>query len=119
MHLNTYITHEGQRYEIYWTTPAAAHVMRNYISDQFSGVHKDIDHGAVSQLLRRARFIVPLPEDPRPHLHVCLTGRAEKVYETYVYLVPELDHRPARCVVMTCYMTNKQQYRQLFDKPLI
>ena len=114
MHLNTYVTHEGQRFEIYWTTDAATHILKNYVRDQRSGVHHGLDPSMISQLLRRARFIVPLPDDKRPHLHVCLTGRAGKVYETYAYLVPELDNRPPRCVVLTCYLSNKQQYRQLF-----
>ena len=114
MHLNTYVTHEEQRYEIYWTTSAATHILKNYVRDQSGGVHHGLDPTIISQLLRRARFIVPLLDDKRPHLHVCLTGRAGKVYETYAYLVPELDHRPPRCVVLTCYRSNKQQYRELF-----
>ena len=114
MHLNTYVTHDGQRYEIYWTTTAATHVLKNFLRDQSGGIHHGLDHTAIAQLLRRARYIVPLPDDSRPFLHVCLTGRAGKVYETYAYLVPELDQRPPRCVVITCYASNKQQYRALF-----
>lgn len=75
------------------------------------GVHHGLDHRMVSQLLRRARYIIPVSSEPRPYYHVCLTGRAGHVYETYVYLVPELDARPARCVIVTCYQSNKQIYR--------
>lgn len=114
MHLNTYITHESRRYEIYWTTQAAQHVLDSYVADMTGGVHQGINHRTVAQLLRRARYIVALLEDVRPHFYVCLTGRAGKVYETYVYLVPELDQRPPRCVVVSCYASNKQAYRDLF-----
>jgi len=114
MHLNTYLTHQSQRYEIYWTTQAAQHILENYVADQNGGVHQGLDHRTVSQLLRRARYILPVPDDPRPDLYVCLTGRANQVYETYVYLVAELAGRPARCVVVSCYQSNKQTYRQLF-----
>ena len=114
MHLNTYLTHQSQRFEIYWTTQAAQHVLENYLTDQSGGVHQGIDHRMVSQLLQRARYVIRVTSDPRPYYHVCLTGRAGQVYETYVYLVPELDARPARCVVVTCYRSNKQIYRQLF-----
>lgn len=114
MHLNTYLAHEGTRCEIYWTTQAAQHILENYVADQMGGVHQGLDHRTVSQLLRRARYLLPVSSDPRPYYHVCLTGRAGRVYETYVYLVPELDARPARCVVVTGYQSNKQIYRQLF-----
>ncbi|HET9505504.1 MAG TPA: hypothetical protein VFO93_18315 [Hymenobacter sp.] len=114
MHLNTYVTHQGQRYEIYWTTQAAQHVLENYVADLAGGVHQRLDHRTVAQLLRRARYVIPVSSDPRPYYHVFLTGRAGRVYETYVYLVPELDGRPARCVAVTCYLSKKQIYRQLF-----
>lgn len=84
------------------------------MADQMGGVHQGLDHRMVSQLLRRARYVIPVSSDPRPYYHVFLTGRAGRVYETYGYLVPELDARPARCVVVTCYLSNKQIYRQLF-----
>ena len=115
MHQNTYITHQGQRHEIYCTTQAAQHVLRNFVDDQNGGVHHGIDHLVVSQLLRRARYIVPLLADPRPDLHVCLTGRGGKVFETYVYLVAEPASHPLRCVVISCYESNKSAYRALFN----
>ena len=63
MHLNTYVTHEEQRYEIYWTTSAATHILKNYVRDQSGGVHHGLDPAIISQLLRRTRFIVPLLDD--------------------------------------------------------
>lgn len=114
MHLNTTITHEGRQYEVYWTTAGARHVLENYVADQPSGPHYGLDHTNIVKLLKRARYIVPLLDDPRPFLHVCLTGYRSKVYETYVYLVPELDNRPPRCVIVTSYASNKQKYRELF-----
>jgi len=114
MHQNTYLTHLGQRYEIYWTTQAAQHILENYVTDQTGGVHRGLDHRMVAQLLKRARYVIPVSSDPRPYYHVFLTGRTGQVYETYVYLVPELDARPARCVVVTCYQSNKQICRQSF-----
>jgi RNA polymerase sigma factor (sigma-70 family) len=115
-HLNTRMKDQnGQRYEIYWTTEAAKHVLDNYIKDLGGGVHQDIDHTLVAKLLKTARYVVAFPDDPRPLYHVCLTGYRGKVYETYVYLVPELDHRPPRCVIVSSYVNNKQHYRDLFN----
>jgi len=116
MHLNTHVTLDNQRYEIYWTTEAAQHVLDNYVKDRDGGVHKGLSHSLVSQLLRKALYILPLSEDKRPYVHVCLTKAQGKVYESYAYFVPELDHRPRRCVVITCYVSNKQHYRSLFDE---
>jgi RNA polymerase sigma factor (sigma-70 family) len=115
-HLNARMKDQnGQRYEIYWTTEAAKHILQNYVKDLGGGVHQGIDHTLVAKLVKTARFVVPLPEDPRPLYHVCLTGYRGKVYETYVYLVPELDQRPPRCVIVSSYVSNKQQYRHLFN----
>jgi hypothetical protein len=114
MHLNTYLTHEGTRYEIHWTTQAAQHILENYVADQTGGVHQGIDHRTVSQLLRRARYILLMYNDARADLYVCLTGRMGQVYETYVYLVAEQASRPPRCVVVSSYVSNKQAYRELF-----
>ena len=115
-HSNTYVTHEGQRYEIYWTSNAAKHVLDNYVADLVSGPHHGLDHCEISQLLRRARFVVAGSEfeDARPYYHLFITGRKSQVFETYVYLVPELDGKPRRCVVVSSYKSNKQQYRSLF-----
>lgn len=44
MHLNTYLTHEGTRYEIYWTSQYAQHVLENYVADANGGLHLGIDH---------------------------------------------------------------------------
>lgn len=117
MHQNTYVTYLGQRYEIYWTTQAAQHVLENYVADQLSGVHQGLDHRTVAQLLQRARYTVPVLQDVRPDYYVFLTGRHQQVYETYAYLLPELTGRPPRCVVVTCYRSNKQAYRELFATP--
>jgi hypothetical protein len=114
MHQNTYVTHLGQRYEIYWTTQAAQHILENYVADQISGVHQGLDHRTVSQLLRRARYTVQVLNTARSDYYVFLTGRNRQVYETYVYLMPELTGQPPRCVVVTCYRSNKQAYRELF-----
>jgi RNA polymerase sigma factor (sigma-70 family) len=115
-HLNARMKDQnGQRYEIYWTTEAAKHVLENYVKDSNGGVHQGIDHTLISKLLKTARFVVALHEDPRPLYHICLTGYKGKVYETYVYLVPELDHRPPRCVIVSSYVSNKQHYRDLFN----
>lgn len=70
MHLNTYLTHEGTRYEIYWTTQAAQHILENYVADQTGGVHQGLDHRMVSQLLKRACYVIPVSSDPRPYYHI-------------------------------------------------
>ena len=115
-HSNTYIKYEGERYEIYWTSNAAKHVLDNYVTDLVNGPHHGLDHCEISQLLRRARYVIPGPvfQDARPYIHAFLTGRKSQVFETYVYLVPELDGTPRRCVVVSSYKSNKSQYRSLF-----
>lgn len=109
-HLNTSVVYESTRYSIYWTSSAAEHVAANYTDP----VHR-VTHTEIVQLLKRARYKVPIQQETgRPNFFVFLTSRAGKVWETYVYLVPPLNGWPARCVIVTCYQSNKQQYRALF-----
>lgn len=109
-HLNTTITHDGVKYGVYWTTAAAAHVAANYADPTHN-----VTHYEVVQLLKRARYAVSLEEEKgRPHYYVFLTGRLGYVWETYVYLVPAITGWPPRCVIVTCYKSNKEQYRSLF-----
>jgi hypothetical protein len=111
---NTYVTHEGVRYEIFWSTQYAAHILENYIADRDGGVHRGLDHKLVAQIVRKAIYILPEEVKPELYLHVFLAKMQGKVYEAYVYLVPELDGKPARCVIKTCYVSNKHKYRDLF-----
>ena len=108
---NTYVTHEGQRYEIYWTSQYAQHVLENF-ADPDHGV----DHTTISRILQRARHIIPKVGRGRrrPYLHICLTIYQGVVYESYVFLVPELPPWPARCVVLTCYKSRDPDYLELF-----
>ena len=108
---NTYITHEGQRYSVYWTSEYAQHVLENF-ADPGHGV----DHTTISRILQRARYIIPKVGRGRrrPYLHTCLTVYQGVVYESYVYLVPELAPWPARCVVLTCYKSRNPDYLSLF-----
>lgn len=111
---NTYMTHEGQRYEIYWTSQYAQHVMQNY-ADPGHGV----THTQIAQIIRRARFIFPKQGRgrPRPYYYVCLSAYEGELYESYVYLLPELGGYPARCVVVTCYKCRRPEYISLFLSP--
>ena len=108
---NTYITHEGLRYEIYWTSQYAQHVLENYYDPDHG-----VDHTTISRILQRARYIIPKRGRgrQRPYLHTCLTNYQGVVYESYVFLVPELAAWPARCVVLTCYKSKNPEYQALF-----
>jgi hypothetical protein len=108
---NTYVTHEERRYEIYWTSQYAEHVMQNY-ADPRHGV----THTQIAQIIRRARFIFPLQGRgrPRPYYHICLSAYQGELYESYVYLLPELAGSPARCIVVTCYKCQRPEYIALF-----
>lgn len=112
-HLNTYITHEGQRYDIYWTSQYAQHVLENY-TDPNHGV----THTEISRIVQRARYIFPPMQGrgrERPNLYVCLSALGGQLYESYVYLLPELQGYPARCVVVTCYKCRRPEYLALFS----
>lgn len=111
MFLNTYLTHEGKRYSIYWTSQWAQHVLENY-----PDIHHGVDHTTIGRILQRARYIVPKMGRGlrKPYYHVCLTTYQGVIYESYVHLVPELDGWPARCVVVTCYKCSRPEYIALF-----
>lgn len=88
--------------------------MESYIDDRDGGVHKGLNHKLVAKIARNSLYILLEIVKPEPYLHVFLAKLRGKVYETYAYLVPELDGRPPRCVIKTCYVSNKEQYRTLF-----
>jgi hypothetical protein len=115
MYVNTYITHKEQRYEIYWTTVYALHILENFVADLDVGAHKGLDFKWIANIARKAMFVGVAPGQKDQLLHLFLTKLRGRVYETYAYLVPELDGRPPRCIVKTCYLSNKEQYRRLFD----
>lgn len=110
--LNTYLTFDEQRYSLYWTSQYAQHVMENY-ADARHGV----THTEIGRIIRRARFIFPKQGRgrPRPYLHICLSAYEGDLYESYIYLVPELDGFPARCVIVTCYKCRRPEYVALFQ----
>jgi hypothetical protein len=110
MHLNTTVTYKDKKYSIYWTSEAAQHILENFEHPTHA-----ITHTEISQLLRQARFKVPLEQETgRKDYYVFLTARAGRIWETYVYLVEAADGWPARCVVRSSYKSNKEQYRELF-----
>ena len=115
MHLNTFITHKEVRYEIYWTTVYALHILDNFVADLAAGPHNGLDFKWIAKIAAKARFIDVAPKQKDPLLHLFVTKLRGKVYETYAYLLPELAGRPPRCVIKTCYLSNKAKYRSLFD----
>jgi hypothetical protein len=114
-YLNSYLTHEGKRYDIYWTSQYAQHVLENY-RDPLHGV----THTEIARIIRRARFIFPKQGRGRQRadLHVCLSALGGELYESYVLLLPELNDYPARCVVITCYKCRRPDYIALFASPV-
>jgi hypothetical protein len=111
---NASVKHGDTSYEIFWATQYATHILDNYVADSNGGVHKGLDHKLVAQIVRKSIYILPEDVKPEPYLHVFLAKLQGKVYESYVYLVPELDGRPPRCVIKSCFVSNKQKYRDLF-----
>ena len=101
---NTAIKHEGARYEIYWTTMYAKHVLDNYAKPTHG-----VKHSEISRLLKHAGYVAPL-EARRPHLHRFVTEYQGTCYETYALLLPATATYPARCVVITCYKSGNLRH---------
>lgn len=77
-----------------------------------------VTHTEIARIVQRARYIFhPLQGrgKARPNLYVCLSTFGGQLYESYVYLLPELRGYPARCVIVTCYKCRRPEYLALFS----
>ncbi len=104
---NTRIRYESHEYEIFWTSQHARHVCATYNAD---GLH-DLHHEDMAQLLEHYDYVVS--EFNNRYTFLNWTNRRGRVYELHVYLVSGGRNRPGRCVVLTGYRSNKQQYLAL------
>lgn len=104
---NKRIRYQGRDYELFWTTQNARHICSNYGKNKLHDVH----HEDIAQLLEYFDAVLPTGNDR----YVFLNWQNERncVYEIHVSLVGGSRNRPGRCVVITAYRTNKQQYLYL------
>lgn len=104
---NKRIRYESHEYEIFWTTQHARHICSNYNRDKLHDLH----HEDIAQLLEHYDAVDAEGNDRYTFLN--WTNRRGCVYEIHVYLVRGGRNRPGRCVVLTAYRSNKQQYLTL------
>ncbi len=104
---NKCIRYEGHDYEIFWTSQHARHVCSNFASNKAHDLH----HEDISQLLEYYNGVQELGNDRYVFLN--WNNQRRCVYELHVYLVKGTRNRPGRCVVLTGYRSNKQQYLAL------
>lgn len=106
-HQNKRIRYQGYEYEIFWTTQYARHICANYNQDK----QHDLHHEDIAQLLEHYDAVDPESNDRYTFLN--WSNRRGCVYEMHVYLEKGSRNRPGRCVVVTAYRSNKQQYLTL------
>ena len=109
---NKRIRYENYEYEIFWTTQHARHICSNYNQDKLHDLH----HEDIAQLLEHYDAVDP--EGNGRYTFLNWTNRRHCVYEIHVYLVRGGRNRPGRCVVLTAYRSNKQQYLTLAAQQL-
>jgi hypothetical protein len=107
MHQNKRIRYAGHEYEIFWTSQHARHICSNFNRDKLHDIH----HEDIAQLLEYYDAVVPEFNDRYTFLN--WHNQRGYVYELHVYLVKGSRNRPGRCVVLTGYRSNKQQYLAL------
>ena len=107
MHQNKRIRYESHEYEIFWTTQYARHICANYNVDS----RHDLHHEDIAQLLEHYDAVAE--EQNNRYTFLNWTNRRGRVYEMHVYLEKGGRNRPGRCVVVTAYRSNKQQYLAL------
>lgn len=104
MFQNKRIRYEGREYEIFWTSQHARHVCANLNVNKLHDIH----HEDIAQLLEHYDAVVPELNDRYTFLN--WRNQRRCLYEIHVYLVGGSRNRPGRCVVLTGYRSNKQQY---------
>jgi len=111
-HQNKRICYEGRDYELFWTSQYARHICSNYGRDKLHDVH----HEDIGQLLEHYDAVDP--EGNGRYTFLNWRNRNGCVYELHVYLEPGGRNRTGRCVVVTAYRSNKQQYLALAARHL-
>jgi hypothetical protein len=99
MEFNTTISYGGIRYEVYWTSRFAEHVLDNY-ADPNHGVK----HTEIVRILNAAGYV---EQTPKLGCYLFVSEYAGIVFETYAYLVPVSPLRPAHCVIVTCFRSGR------------
>lgn len=95
MEFNTTISYAGTRYEVYWTSRFAEHVLDNYPDPRH-----EVKHTEIVRILNMAGYVAPTR---KPNCFVFASEYEGKIYETYAYLIPVSQVRPAHCVIVTCF----------------
>lgn len=106
MDFNTTISYSGVRYEIYWTSQFAEHVLAN-----FTHPSHGVTHTQIVRILKSAGYV---EQTKKKDLYVFVSEFEDSIYETYAYLIPVSIMRHACCVIVTCYKSGR-----LKDKLLV
>jgi hypothetical protein len=99
MDFNTTIAYAGSRYEVYWTSQFAEHVLTN-----FSDPRHGVKHTEIVRILLAAGYV---EETKRRNVYVFVSEYDGKIFETYAYLSPVTEARPAQCIIVTCYKSSR------------
>lgn len=99
MNFNTTISYAGVRYEVYWTSQYAEHIL-----DNFPKPDHGVKHTEIVRILNAAGYV---EQTRKPQLYVFVSEYKGEIFETYAYLVSVSPIRPAHCVVVTCYKSGK------------
>jgi len=95
MNFNTTISYAGVRYEVYWTSQFAEHVLDNYPDS-----HHGVKHTEIVRILNSAGYV---EQTKKQNCFVFASEYQGSIYETYAYLIPVSQTRPAHCVIVTCF----------------
>ena len=108
MFTNTTIEYNGQKYEIFWTSQDARHICQNYYAADT--IH-DVHYEEIVTILQQSSFVQEFGKGR----YTFITSYRDKVYETHVYLKPGTNNRPGRCVIKSCYRSNKIEHLRMFS----
>jgi len=99
MDFNTTIAYAGVRYEVYWTSQYAEHILTN-----FPDPRHGVKHTEIVRILQVAGYV---EKTKKRDFYVFVSEYEGKVFETYAYLIPVSSVRPAHCIIVTCFKSGR------------
>ena len=104
---NAILGYEGASYEMFWLSQNARHICQNlYAGDRLH----DLNHEQIVAVLLRYDYV----QEFGNARYVFISRHEQKVYETHIHLEAGRGRHPGRCVIRSCYRSNKQQYIELY-----
>lgn len=100
-HKNREIEVAGHRYEIFWTSEYAKHVL-----DNFPDKDHRINHVEIGQLLGAQVYV----EHQGNNRYLFLSYFRSTLYNTFAFLERGTSRRPGRCVVITSFKVGGRKY---------